>query len=543
MAIANAVNNGLSDEQYLQNIRDFVDATLSNNDMTMSERVAAINDAASQYGVSRSEIAQATGYDVGTVNNFLGETPYSKPAENVIATPTLTPDVAKDLMYRSMTTGVPTAEFDKYGGYNAVASMYNANGGGYSLNEIPAEKLKELATVVADTGVGNMTALKDSGVKLASDTADAMRKNGIDAATIEKIIQDVGVDTTVQHSGGYKYATQSGGIGADQYYKNIKDYVASVLGQTSLSDAEKASTINDAIKQYEVSVDDIIKATGYTADQVNKFLTPAAAGTTTTTSGTGVKTAANNYQSSAAYTTAGKKLSNNVGSYESRLRTAFAKDSAGDVTAGNDYSTIYGELSSKGLSDAEIAAVFSSAINQDVPLANVQSFGQKYTIGQLTGKLGNQDKTITGLNTQVSGLTSKISDLTDLIGKLQSTNQNNGNIANTSGQVNTTNSSTSTNNTTTDQAVAQKMGNYLYSGNYNGGTPAAGVSYLTNGSSTTTGSGDVQGWGLSGIGMSNYGKSRRAADGSQRDVYFTPKKYNKSGNLQGAGWGASYMPF
>jgi hypothetical protein len=29
---------------------------------------------------------------------------------------TLTPEIAKDLMIRAMTTGVPTSELDKYGG-------------------------------------------------------------------------------------------------------------------------------------------------------------------------------------------------------------------------------------------------------------------------------------------------------------------------------------------------------------------------------------------------------------------------------------------
>jgi hypothetical protein len=42
---------------------------------------------------------------------------------------TLTPEIAKDLMIRSMTTGAPTSEFDKYGGYEAVSSMYVAQRG------------------------------------------------------------------------------------------------------------------------------------------------------------------------------------------------------------------------------------------------------------------------------------------------------------------------------------------------------------------------------------------------------------------------------
>jgi hypothetical protein len=43
----------------------------------------------------------------------------------------LTPELARTLMQRSMTTGTPTSEFDKYGGYKAVRSMYDSYGGTY----------------------------------------------------------------------------------------------------------------------------------------------------------------------------------------------------------------------------------------------------------------------------------------------------------------------------------------------------------------------------------------------------------------------------
>jgi len=70
----------------------------------------------------------------------------------------LTPAVAQSLMYRSMTTGVPNAELDQYGGHRAVKAMFDANGGSYSLDAIPADQRKALAMQVASTGVGNMSA-------------------------------------------------------------------------------------------------------------------------------------------------------------------------------------------------------------------------------------------------------------------------------------------------------------------------------------------------------------------------------------------------
>ena len=101
----------------------------------------------------------------------------------------LTPAVAQNLMYRSMTTGVPNAEFDKYGGYSAVKAVFDANGGSYSLDAIPADQRKALAMQVASTGVGNMSAPVAEKIGVSSATLQAMAGNGIDKATLEQIKQ------------------------------------------------------------------------------------------------------------------------------------------------------------------------------------------------------------------------------------------------------------------------------------------------------------------------------------------------------------------
>jgi len=102
---------------------------------------------------------------------------------------TITPAVAQSLMYRSMTTGVPTAEFDQYGGYNAVKAMFDANGGSYSLDAIPADQRKALAMQVASTGVGNMAAPITEKIGMSAEVLQAMARNGIDKATIDNIKQ------------------------------------------------------------------------------------------------------------------------------------------------------------------------------------------------------------------------------------------------------------------------------------------------------------------------------------------------------------------
>jgi len=94
------------------------------------------------------------------------------------ARPVLTPEIAKDLMYRSMTTGAPTSEFDKYGGYKAVDALYKQVGGTKSLDAIPAAYKAELAQTVANTGVGNLRLLADTSTPLTAAGLANMAKNG-----------------------------------------------------------------------------------------------------------------------------------------------------------------------------------------------------------------------------------------------------------------------------------------------------------------------------------------------------------------------------
>ena len=59
---------------------------------------------------------------------------------------TLTPDIAKSLMQASMMdgSGVPTSEFNRYGGYDKVKALYDAGGGSY------AKPTQQTAYTVAD---------------------------------------------------------------------------------------------------------------------------------------------------------------------------------------------------------------------------------------------------------------------------------------------------------------------------------------------------------------------------------------------------------
>jgi hypothetical protein len=55
-----------------------------------------------------------------------------RPLDRSQFTSPASPEIAADLMRRSMTVGVPTSEFDRYGGYEAVKNVYDTGGGSYA---------------------------------------------------------------------------------------------------------------------------------------------------------------------------------------------------------------------------------------------------------------------------------------------------------------------------------------------------------------------------------------------------------------------------
>ncbi len=101
--------------------------------------------------------------------------------------PELTAETAKLLMYRSITTGVPTWEIDKFGGYEAVKAVFEANGGQYDILSIPDDLRRELAQKVSESGVGNMLAAKIENLPIAASALQALSDAGVDSAVIDQL--------------------------------------------------------------------------------------------------------------------------------------------------------------------------------------------------------------------------------------------------------------------------------------------------------------------------------------------------------------------
>jgi hypothetical protein len=147
---------------------------------------------------------------------------------------TLTPEIAKDLMIRSMTTGVPTSEFDKYGGYEAVRSMYVAQGGGYDpYKEASASQLQELAQTVARTGSGNLSILKETGTPLTTEGAANMVKNGIDPTSIDRFVER-GIPFAEGALDAAKFATSTGGYTQSDIRQICLKELLNLVGTTQI---------------------------------------------------------------------------------------------------------------------------------------------------------------------------------------------------------------------------------------------------------------------------------------------------------------------
>jgi hypothetical protein len=254
-----------------QQVDDYIAEMMNNPTLSNEEKYEAIYETAKQYNVSDSSIAQGMGMDTAIVSNWAAEKGLSGSDASYAAdtTPKLTPEVAQDLMWRSMTTGASTADFDMYGGYDAVKAMYNANGGTYSLEDIAAQNpdfMQQAANEVAASGSGNQSVLN--------------------YATAQPI--DTAVDTTTKDTAtDTATTTTTGTASADPYTADATVTAPKIdtTGTTAATPDQQTATGYTAEKVTDttgVAAPSAIDTTGYdvtkTAEDVGKALeklTPA----------------------------------------------------------------------------------------------------------------------------------------------------------------------------------------------------------------------------------------------------------------------------
>ena len=170
-----------------------------------------------------------------------------------ISTPGLTPEVATRLMERSITTGVPTSEFDMYGGYDAVARAFEAAGGQYDRSTIPTDRLNEYARQIADTGVGDFNTLTLADVPLTYAGLQGLINSGADQSTIDRIRQEYYLDPYSQLVQD-QYAT-IGRTDFGEAQSNIDqagfDYWRDRVASGEISEEDLPKAFADAVLQYK----------------------------------------------------------------------------------------------------------------------------------------------------------------------------------------------------------------------------------------------------------------------------------------------------
>ena len=157
-----------------------------NNATTAAAPTNTISSVPVSQATSQITVGQPTGTSLPSITN--NNAAVAAQPSNV-----LTAAIAKNLMHRSMTTGAPTSEFDRYGGYAAVQKLYEQGGGTYTGNEVSNADKKTYAAQIATTGVGNLSLLGETGTQLTQAGVDSMRRNGIDESTIANAIKAYGV--------------------------------------------------------------------------------------------------------------------------------------------------------------------------------------------------------------------------------------------------------------------------------------------------------------------------------------------------------------
>lgn len=233
-----------------QRIRDYVtDVVNYRQGLTDAQRGEEIDRTAQQFGVTREQLAKATGYDLNTVNNYLGY---------------MRPDIA------------PTGNM-RGASADAMKYLYGVP------NKSTGEAVSQPVTTIGAVEGSNNKATNGSGTTDYSGGISGYEwkipggGNGVMslsftpeqvAAGGKYVIYD-GVGDSGPQSAWVPAPKQTTPTTTDA---EIKNYVQSILGDQSLSQAQRAAAINAKAKEYGVNRSRLAAATGYSAKEIDDYL-------------------------------------------------------------------------------------------------------------------------------------------------------------------------------------------------------------------------------------------------------------------------------
>jgi len=240
-------------------IAAYVQSVLSDASMTPQEQAANIAAAAQANGVSVGDISRATGYDASTVTSFLDQAlapsapqpapsyvSYSAPVNTIVNTTAFTP----------ATPAPPTPEAIN----NYVQSVLNDN----SLT------LQQQAKEIAATAANNNVSVQQIAAATGYDVATV--NNFLAQAVPTKPTEQVKPEPIIERENPNKGITPAQiAPTTDQ----IKNFVQKTLSDPTMNDIQKATLIANTAIANNVTVNQIVTATGYDLATTLNYLSQA----------------------------------------------------------------------------------------------------------------------------------------------------------------------------------------------------------------------------------------------------------------------------
>jgi DNA-binding MarR family transcriptional regulator len=234
-------------------IAAYVQSVLSNASMTPQEQAANIAAAAQANGVSVGDISRATGYDASTVTSFLDQAvapsapqpapsyvTYSAPVDTIVNTTAFTP----------ATPAPPTPEVIN----NYVQSVLN------DTTLTLQQQAKEIAATAANNNVSVQQIAAATGYDVA--TVTTFLAQAVPTASTEPAIQP----------------PQNAPVTPAQTApttEQIKNFVQKTLSDPTINDIQKATLIANTAITENVTVNQIVNATGYDLATTLNYLSQA----------------------------------------------------------------------------------------------------------------------------------------------------------------------------------------------------------------------------------------------------------------------------
>jgi len=240
-------------------IAAYVQSILSDASMTPQEQAANIAAAAQANGVSVGDISRATGYDASTVTSFLDQAlapSAPQPAPSYVSYSAPVDTIVNTTAYTPATPAPPTPEAIN----NYVQSVLNDN----SLT------LQEQAKEIAATAANNNVSVQQIAAATGYDIATV--NNFLAQAVPTKPTEQVKPEPIIERENPNKGITPAQiAPTTDQ----IKNFVQKTLSDPTMNDIQKATLIANTAIADNVTVNQIVAATGYDLATTLNYLSQA----------------------------------------------------------------------------------------------------------------------------------------------------------------------------------------------------------------------------------------------------------------------------